>query len=313
LVLSDDKLIKQGKFNVRYSSAKKYQHEKGKLVLTSKSLLFIFNNNPIKPVKNHYIRLKVCDDCLEVYDSNYNKLKFKLLLDEPQDWKKIFDDIKWEKINRKIIGYHAIREQRQKELQNLFDMSSQALIKLYQDTAKEREQFQRKNIRFNLDIQSSYLYEGIKDRKLRAFVIAHSYVAWYEWIKRILQKLMRAKTGQGPKNDKELLDFLDDYPKLKQSIDTTDWELKPNRMRNCVAHEEFYFDYRLSELIFMDDDKEKSVMLHKSIFKIDYCLLRIFFSLFYYENVFSARNNPKILFQVFSMQKLSKKQPQTRS
>jgi len=66
--------------------------------------------------------------------------------------------------------------------------------------------------------------------------------------------------GKGPKNDEELLDFLDDYPTLKKFLDTTDWELKANRMRNCVAHEKFYFDYRLSEIIFMDK-KEKRIRL----------------------------------------------------
>jgi len=262
LVLIADEIIKQGTYSIKFSSAKKYQHKSGNLVLTRKCLLFLVNDNLIKKLWNRHIRLEVDERYLVVY-SNYNKLLFKLFVDEPQVWNKIFHDMKWEKINKKMIDYHEKKEESQREVQNLFDMSSHALAKLYQDTVKEREQFQRKNIKFNLDIQSSYLYEKTKDRKLRAFVIAHSYVAWYEWIKRIFQKIMKAKTGKGPENDKELLDFLDHYPLIKESFDITDleWNIKPNRMRNCVAHEEFYFDYRFSEIIFMDGGKEKRIRL----------------------------------------------------
>ena len=260
MVLTDDEIIKQGIFNVRYSSAKKYQHEKGKLPLTNKSFSLIFNNNPNRNFGNDQIRLQVSNGCLKVYDTYHSKLWFTLLVDEPQEWKQIFDKNKMEKTNRHIIEMYATKEQKQKELQKLFDMSPQALKKLYQDTLKEREQFQRKNIRFNLEIQSSYLYEGTKDQKLRAFVVAHSYAAWCEWITKILGKVMKAKTGKGPDKKNPLSDFLDDYPTLKKSMYTTDWEIKLNQLRNCVAHERFYFDYKHSEIVFMDE-KEKRIRL----------------------------------------------------
>lgn len=84
----------------------------------------------------------------------------------------------------------------------------------------------------------------MKDRKLKAFLIAHSYVAWYEWTKKLLEKVFKANKGVGPKDDKELLNYLDEYPYLRKSLDTTKWGIRANRIRNCVSHELFYFDYK---------------------------------------------------------------------
>ena len=118
-----------------------------------------------------YIRLQVHEGYLEVYDSYYNKLWFKLMVDEPHEWKQIFEWMKMEEINRMVVEMYVTEDKRQKELRELFDKSSQDLKILYRDRRKEREQFQRKNIRSNLEIQDSYLYERTKDRKLKAVVL----------------------------------------------------------------------------------------------------------------------------------------------
>ena len=150
------------------------------------------------------------------------------------------------------------QEKRPIELRRMFDIGAERLKKLYLNTRRERARFEKKNIGFNLDVWDSL--KELKNRKLKAFVVAHIYVAWYEWIKRLFNKIYRARFGRGPVDDRELLGFLDAYPTLKRSLDTTDWGVTANQIRNCVSHERFYFDYRSSELVFMTR-KEKRVRL----------------------------------------------------
>lgn len=61
--------------------------------------------------------------------------------------------------------------------------------------------------------------------------------------------------------------FLDGYPSWKVSLDTKEWGIRANQIRNCVSHEKFYFDYKTSELVFMAK-KEKRVRLRDIRFKI---------------------------------------------
>jgi hypothetical protein len=107
---------------------------------------------------------------------------------------------------------------------------------------------------------------GIKDCKLKAFIVAHSYVALYEWTKRLLSKIYKAKFGKGPTNDEELLSFLDDYHHGK-FFGYNRMGIRANQIRNCVSHEKFYFDYKLSELVFMAN-KEKRVRFRELEMKI---------------------------------------------
>lgn len=229
-------------------------------MLTEDELSLNCNESWTRIFKNRDIRLIVWNGYLEIHEFYYNKLRFKLDVNEPEDWKRSFDKIKSEKLGQRMIESYLATQKRPVEFRGLFDMNPKALRKLYEDTRIVRQQFERKNIKFNLDIQNSYLYRGIKDRKLKAFIVAHSYVAWYEWTRRLLRKIFKAKLGKGPKDDKELLEFLDDYPTLKSYLDTTKWGLTANQIRNCVAHEKFYFDYKPSELVFMIK-KEKRVRL----------------------------------------------------
>ena len=256
----NEKLIKKGAFKrIAYSSAKRYTCEKGELILTTENLLVNCEGSWTKTFPIREIRLEVLDENLEVRDSWYGKLLFKLIIDKPKEWKEAFHKLilKW------VIEEHQrifTWEERKAELKKLLDISPSALKKLYGDTRKERQQFEGKNIRFNLDIQKLFWYGKVKNRKLKTFIVAHSYVAWYEWTKRLLSKIYKAKFGKGPKNDKELMKFLDNFPSWKRSLNTTEWGVRANQIRNCVSHEKFYFDYRNSELVFMAK-KEKRVRL----------------------------------------------------
>jgi hypothetical protein len=252
----DEKIIKKGVFHrIAYSSAKKRTCEKGELVLTTKNLLINCEGSWTKafPIRE-YIRLEAWDDNLEVYDG-YARLRFRLIIDEPNQWKEALNKLTFERLSELFKRLFEDEEKRPMELKKLLDMSPEALKKLYDNLKKERMQFERKNIRFILDIQISHW--GSKDRKLRAFIVAHSYVAWYEWTKRLLSKIYKAKFGKGPTNDGELIEFLEDYPSWKGYLDTTEWGIKANQIRNCVSHEKFYFDYKNSKLVFMTKTEKR--------------------------------------------------------
>ena len=262
----NEKVVKKGAFKgVAYSSAKRYTCEKGEITLTTKNLLIECEESWSKTFPIKEIRLEAWGGNLEVYDHWYGKLLFKLIIDEPNEWGEAFHKAihDWAREIMKRVSENAKR--RPTELRKLFDISPKALKKLYDGTRKERLQFERKNIGFNLDIQS--LMERVKNRKLKAFIVAHSYVAWYEWTKRLLSKIYKAKLGKGPTNDEELMKFLDDYPSWKDSLDTTEWGIKANQIRNCVSHEKFYFDYKPSVLVFMAK-QEKRVRLRDIEIKI---------------------------------------------
>jgi len=102
----------------------------------------------------------------------------------------------------------------------------------------------------------------LKNRKLKAYIVAHSYVAWYEWVKGLLSKIYKAKIGKGPENDEELIRYLNGYPSLG-ILNTEEWGIKANQIRNCVAHERFYYDYKYSELVLIVERKEKRIRLRE--------------------------------------------------
>jgi hypothetical protein len=253
-----EKVVKKGIFKrLAYSSAKRYTCEKGELTLTRENLLVSCEGKWSKSFPIMRIFLYASDENLEVRDE-YDKLRFKLAIDSPDGWVQARSEIVSERLSKLLIRAYKADEKRPAEIERLLDTSPLALEKLNDSLKKERLQFAKKNIRFNLDIQR-LLYDGIRNRKLKAFIVAHSYVAWYEWSKRLFYKIYKAKFGKGPKDDEELMKFLDDYPSCN-FLDTTKWGIKANQIRNSVSHEKFYFDYKNSELVFMVK-KEKRVRL----------------------------------------------------
>lgn len=261
-----EKVVKKGAFKgLAYSSAKRYACNKGGLTLTTKNLLINCKGSWSKAFPISEIRLEAWDENLEVHDIWYGKLLFRFVVDKPKEWETAFQSVNKQLVRETMSRLHEMERKRPAELKNLFDMEPKALKKLYEDTQKERQEYERKNIRFNLDIQSRL--EKVKNRELRAFIVAHSYVAWYEWTKNLLYRIYKAKFGKGPANDNELMNFLDNYPSWKALLDTPEWEIRPNQIRNCVAHERFYFDYKKAQLVFMAK-KEKRVRLRDLKVKI---------------------------------------------
>ena len=268
MIKQNEKVIKKGIFKgIAYSSAKKYTCEKGELILTPKNLLINCKGSWSKTFSIREIRLEAWDENLEVRYRWYSKLVFKLIVDNPEEWLDAFREVSSEYFRKRLESIWEANRKRPEELKKLFDISPQALKKLYDNTRKERMRFRIKNIEFNLEIQR--LVRTFKNRKLKAFTIAHSYVAWYEWTKTLLYKIYKAKFGKGPKDDEQLMNFLDDYPSWKALLDTKEWGIGANQIRNCVAHEKFYYDYKHSELVFIiKEKKEKRVRLRDLEIKV---------------------------------------------
>lgn len=251
------RLLKKGTFKgMEYVCAKKYQCEKGELVLTEQNFTVKCDYHWTKTLRTDEVEFKAHEKGLEVRTIWYNKLLFTLLVDEPQDWEDAL--LKLRSLSMVKIGESMLGEMRKKpELEKLLDIDHSKLKMLHR-RIKKRRPFDVKNIRFNLWIEG--LIEKVKDRKLKAFIIAHCYVAWYEWTKKLFYEIYKAKLGKGPKNDEELQKFLTDYSQWN-FLSTKTWGIRANHIRNCVAHEKFYYDYKNSEIVFLVHGKEKRLKL----------------------------------------------------
>jgi hypothetical protein len=260
---SNENVIKRGEFNdVSYSCAKKYFCKKGQLTLTKNSLSIECKGtwSKVFPILNVDLRAEE-NGLLVVYDiTHYGRLFLKLMVDNPKEWETALNKVKNEEIEKYMHEFYQRESKEPEELERIFDISPELLRKLFDELRKEKISFENKNVLFNFYVQD--LMRKVRNRKLQAFMVAHNYVAMYEWTKRFMSKIYKAKLGKGPTNDEELMIFLDDYPSWKYLLDTSEWDIKPNQIRNCVAHQKFYFDYRSSELVFMLG-KEKRVPLNE--------------------------------------------------
>ena len=257
----DEEIVKKGDFKgIVYSSAKKYACENGELILAQKTLTIKCEENWSKSFRNKEISLQLWNRELEVHDRWYGRLLFKLVVDKPEQWIETFVKLKTESIRVLRLGLFEVQRRRQEELKRLFEIDTKALKRIYDEIRKEQLLFGTKKDNFNYEILE--ICANLKNRKLRAFVSAHSYVAWYEWTKQLLNKIYKARFGEGPKSDQELIQFLEGYPTLG-ILDTEEWGIEANQIRNCVSHERFFYDYRPSELVFIVKNKERRVRLRE--------------------------------------------------
>jgi hypothetical protein len=259
---SREKLIRRGAFHkVAFSSSKKLVCDRGELVLTSERLSISCEGSWSRSFPIWDIRLEGWDKYLEVRDFYWGRLQFRLVVDDAQEWimssQKIHSDQACEMLEK-------IKERNKKkpeELNRLFDINQENLRGIVKDIRKWRLDFGEKNIHFVLNVQR--LATTTNNRKLKAFLLAHCYVAWYEWTKVLLLAIYKGKRGKGPNNDDELIKFLgENFPSL-QVLDTREWGIGANQIRNCVAHEKFYYDYKRSELVLNVNSRNKRISLRE--------------------------------------------------
>lgn len=259
-MIDHSEVMRKGSFKLINSSPKRYACNKGELTLTSKNLSINCEGSWSETFPIEELDLEAHERKLEIRFGYYRTRFLKLIVDDPESWVECFKEVASEYFTQEVLRIHQVRIERTEELEKLLDMKPKALSRLYYDISKEWKPFETKSIRFIFDMYE--MSRGISSRKLRAFIIAHCYLAFYERTKRLLYKIYKAKFGKGPKDDKELMSFLDDYPSWKSLLDTSRWRIKPNQIRNCVSHGEFYYDYKHSEFVFMVK-KEKRIPLRE--------------------------------------------------
>jgi hypothetical protein len=252
------KVLKKGAFGgVKYACAKKYKCNEGELVLTQKDFTVNCRGNWSKVFRIDEVQFEVLDNCLEVRTIWYNKLVFTLLVDKPEEWKEALDKLRSDSLNKLVVDTFEREQNRKAEIDSLLQMDHPKIQSLYRKI-RRHGQFDFKNIQFIGDIYN--LFKRTKNRKLQAFIIAHCYVACYEWTKKLFYEIYKAKVGKGPANDEELKDFLANYPTWNfLTMDT--WDIRANAIRNCVAHEKFYYDYQNSDIVLVVNGKEKRLKL----------------------------------------------------
>jgi hypothetical protein len=254
-----EEVIRKGSFQkVAFSSAKKLTCDEGELTLTSTRLLINCKESWSRSLSIREIRLEAWEMNLEVYDFLYGKLMFRFNIDNASEWEKAFRELTNRYYNQTWNELYQRQSKKPEELNTLFDLKPETLRKILAEVRKERLQFGLKNIDFILNVQN--LVNSLNNRKLKAFILAHCYIAWYEWTKSLLYKIYKGKFGKAPRDDKELLEFLSGFPSLGV-LDTSEWGINANQMRNCVAHERFYYNYKKSELVFRVDEREKRIRL----------------------------------------------------
>jgi hypothetical protein len=272
-------VVRKGSFQkVAFSSLKKLSCDEGELTLTSERLLLECKKSWSKSFFIRDIRLETWEKNLEIHHAYYDKLLFKLIIDNPEEWEKAFRELNdryhqesWNKLYERQI-------KKPEELNRLFEMKQEILKEILAQVMKEHKQFGEKNADFILTVQN--LVKTTKNRKLKAFIIAHCYVAWYEWTKSLLLQLYKGRFGKGPQGE-ELNKFLQSFPSLGV-LDTNEWGINANQIRNCVAHERFYYDYKSSELVFRVENKDKRIRvreLHWRLISIAYTYRTLIISL----------------------------------
>ena len=89
-----------------------------------------------------------------------------------------------------------------------------------------------------------------------AHLVAHLYKTLYEYIKPILLQMYKAKFGKATNNSKELLTIFAGYSTLENLLQEKIQNIRANQIRNCIAHENYYFDYSDSSFVFLIHEKE---------------------------------------------------------
>jgi len=246
---------------VAFSSYKKLVCGEGELTLTLNRLLIDCKNSWSRSFPIDDIRLEGWDNNLEVREFHWGRLLFRLIIGDAEEWANVVRQIQYESAYRTLEEIEECNRKKPEELDKLFDIEQVALRGIVKDIRKKRLDFGQRNINFILGVQE--LTRTMNNRKLKAFILAHCYIAWYDWEKNLLLTIYKWKYGKGPNNDEELIKFFEEnFPSLG-ILNTRELGIKANQLRNCIAHEKFYYDYRCSELVLMVTGKLKRIPLRE--------------------------------------------------
>jgi hypothetical protein len=239
-------ILKKGSFcRVLYSDDKQYSDSTGEISLTKDYLYLqskagwtcelIFDNLNVIEEKDYLIIQKILGGII-----------LKLSVDNAKSWAEATKQLALKKMEIQQVELELSFLSTPMQFNDLLNFNQASILKMY---TKKRRRLTEKNAEFNLKIISSL--RNLENKWLKAYITAHSFATWYEWTIDSLKDIYKYKNGKKPKNDEELLAYMNQFPRLKPFNNfTKQIGINANQIRKCVAKEKYYFDYKSNELIF---------------------------------------------------------------
>ena len=246
-------ILKKGTFNrILNSDDKQYTDSTGIIFLTKDHLHLqskagwtrelIFDNINITEEKEYLIIQK-----------NLGGIILKLSVDNAKSWAEASKELALKKMEIQQVELELSFLSIPMQFNDFLNFNQASIYKMY---AKKRRLLSEKNAEFNLKIVSSLRH--LENPWLKAYIIAHSFATWYESTKNLLKDIYKYKNGKGPKNDEELLAYMNQFPRLNPFNNfTKQIGLNANQIRKCIIHEKYYFDYKNNELVFTNKKQFK--------------------------------------------------------
>ncbi len=239
-------VLKKGTFNrILFSDEKQYTDSTGEIILTKDKLIIqskagwtrelFFDNINIIEEKEYLIVQK-----------NLGGVIFKLSVDNAKSWAETSKELALKKMNIQQVEMELSFLSTPMQFNDLLNFNQKSIYKMY---AKKKRLLNQKNAEFNLKIISSL--RSIDNKWLKAYIIAHSFGTWYDWTIDHLKDIYRYKNSKGPRNDEELLAYMNQFPRLTPFNNfMMQIGIKASQIRRCIAKEKYYYDYKSNELVF---------------------------------------------------------------
>jgi hypothetical protein len=246
-------IMKKGTFNrILFSDDKQYIDSTGEIVLTKDKLIIQSKSGWIRELIFDNINVIEEKEYL-IIQKNLGGIIFKLSVDNAKSWAEASKDLALKKMNIQQVEMELSFLSTPMQFNDLLSFNQKSIYKMY---AKKKRIFNQKNAEFNLKIVSSL--RNIDDKWLKAYIIAHCFATWYEWTIGQLKDIYRYKNAKGPKNDEELLAYMNQFPRLNPfNILIKQIGINASQIRKCVAKERYYYDYKNNQLIFTNKKEFK--------------------------------------------------------
>jgi hypothetical protein len=246
-------ILKKGTFNrILFSDDKQYTDSTGEIILTKDKLIIQSNAGWTRELVFDNINVIEEKEYL-IIQKNLGGTIFKLSVDNAKSWAEASKDLALKKMNIQQVELELSFLSTPMQFNDLLSFNQKSIYKMY---AKKKRLLNQKNAEFNLKIVSSL--RNIDDKWLKAYIIAHSFATWYEWTIGQLKDIYRYKNSKGPKNDEDLLAYMNQFPRLNPfNIFMKQIGINASQIKRCIAKEKYYYDYKSNELVFTNKKEFK--------------------------------------------------------
>jgi hypothetical protein len=239
-------ILKKGTFNrILFSDDKQYTDSTGEIFLTKDKLIIQSKSGWTREIVFDNINVIEEKEYL-IIQKNLGGIIFKLSVDNAKSWAEASKDLALKKMNIQQVELELSFLSTPMQFNDLLSFNQKSIYKMY---AKKKRLLNQKNAEFNLKIISSM--RSIDNKWLKAYIIAHSFDTWYDWTIDQLKDIYRYKNSKGPRNDEELLAYMNQFPRLTPFNNfMKQIGIKASQIRRSIAKEKYYYDYKSNELVF---------------------------------------------------------------